>query len=699
MIKYFKIFFLLLFLIFSNSIFSQEEIPIADKGVIDLRGVDLSENIELKGEWEFYWNELYDYYDFENTVHSPDAYMDVPGSWSGLIVDGKEIPDTGFATYRLVIFVEPTDEKFMLFFGEILTAYKVWSNEKIITEVGTVAKNSTEAKPGLSPKIKGIDFDKEKIQLIVQISNYNHRTNGFFQTPKLGKEENILREKILNFIFDIIIFGAVLIMALYHLGLFFLRTKNKAALAFALLSLIVGLRILLTNNYTLNYIFPYIPWEFSYRITYFTFYGLVASFIFFFQSTFKEKKRKIFFYSSYTATALFSLTLFLPTIIFTKILFIYQILVFITVIFSIYLLIIYIKQKKTGAISLSFTMLIFFICGLNDILYFNEIIRTTTLTHLGLFVLILGQSYTLSRIFTKSFIKNEELTTKLNYQNKNLEKIVKRRTKEISKKNNDILQKNEELQVQKEELQVQKEEINQQKEFLEQHNKFFTDSVNYAFTIQQAILPSNELIKKYFNSFGDCTGHGVPGAFISLIATYILNSIIVEKQTTDPKSILNLMNDLFKEFLQSGKTTNRDGLELGIMRFEKKNLNNFTYAAAKTNILIYDSEDTSLVRYRGSRKSIGYASIQAFANRINFENKNYILKDTQTIYCYTDGFVDQNNFDRKRFGTKQFKNMINENGNLPLQQQKIIYTKTLKKHQKNESQRDDITLVGLKPKN
>ena len=720
------ILFSFLLFVFNLNVFSQTQKPVPEKGVLDLRGYDFSENIELNGEWEFYWNELYDFYDFENKVHTPDAYINVPGGWSGIEVDGKIIPDTGYATLRLVIFTDPNDKKYTLYMGEVLTAYKVWCNNNVIAQIGKVGKNSNDAKPAISPIIKGIDFDQEKVQLIMQISNYNHRSNGIFQTPVIGEETKIIRKASLNLFFDIIIFGAVFIIALYYLGMFILRTKNKAALAFSLLGFVMAIRILFSSNYSFNFIFPETSWNLVYRISYFTFYALVVTFIFFFKETFEEKKYKAFFIVSYSISGLFALTLFLPTIIFTKLLFIYQISVVLMVLFSVYLLATYIKKKKTGAVSISVIMLIFFGTGINDMLYYNRVIHSITLTHVGIFVLILGQALTLAKIFTKSFHENEHLTAKLDYQNQNLQEIVDNRTKELKIKNQDVLQKNEELQVQKEELQVQKEEISRQKELLEAHNKLFTDSINYASTIQQAVLPSNETIKKYFNSFiiflpkdivsgdfywfndvnpkylyfvvGDCTGHGVPGAFISLIAMYLLNSVTIEKQIENPKEILTELNKMFHEFLHKGQNSNRAGVDLGVLRFEKDNLHKVVYSAAKTNMFIYDSEDKTVIRHRGSRKSIGSITSRFADKNIKFENLEIDIKNTQTIYCSTDGFIDQNNPQRKRFGTSQFVEMIKENANFPIQQQKILIMKRLENHKQDQEQRDDITFIGLSPK-
>ncbi len=717
--------YLLLIIFFSINLFSQNEQ--AELGVIDLRDWDLSKktNIKLKGEWEFYWKKLYTPEDFnKNKIKPPTAYLEVPGTWKKVKKDGKLLPDTGFATYRLVIFVDTnktSNKTFMIRVGEVLSSYKLWVNDKKIIDVGKVAQNSNIAKPAINPTIKKINLNSEKIQIIVQVSNYNHHANSFFQVPIIGEQNTLLKEFSLFLAFDIIILGAVLIMAFYHLGLFIFRRKNIAAIAFSLLCLVVVLRILFSSNYILNFFFPSFPWEIVYRINFFTYYALVISFLFFVRATFNDKKHKLFYFSGYIVSALFIITLFFNSLFFTRLLFIYQIFTLFLILFTFYLFYKFIKQKKIGAIYLSVSILLFFITGVNDILYFNDIIKTATLSHLGIFILILGQSLTLARIFNNAFDENEKLTQKLDYQNKNLQKIVNQRTKEIQEQKQDILQKNEELQVQKEELQVQKDEIVRQKDLLEYKNKFITDSINYASTIQKAVLPANEDIKKYFNSFiifipkdivsgdfyffsdyhrkynfvsvGDCTGHGVPGAFLSLIGMYILNSVIIERQRIDPKDILNQLEFQFNKFLHKGLNENRDGMELGIFRFDK-NSQSVVYAAAKTNMFIYDKKDKSLKRYRGTRKSIG-VNMALKSKEIEFENYNFLIDKNKVLYCATDGFVDQSNDQRNRFGTKRFMRMLKNVGDLPVQQQKISIIKNFEDYRQEQNLRDDITIIGL----
>ena len=724
-----KISILFVFIFSTLSAISQIKPPIANDGILDLSLWNFVNNskIQLKGEWEFYWNKLYTPADFENLILKPDTFLTVPMQWTGVKINGLVLPDTGFATYRLIIKNDPqlNNQNYMIRIKEIISAYKMWWNGVEIASVGIVGKNRNSSEPGLLPILTTVDLSSEKIEVIVQISNFDHNVNSFYNTPIIGTENQMTKSFSLSMFFDIIIFGAVLIMAFYHLGVFLFRKKNSAALAFFVLCFIFAVRILFTGNHIFSFLFPDIlSWNIKYRINYFTFYAIMIALVLYFKAIFNEKKYKLFYYFSFSVSGLFILTLITSTYFFTKLLIYYQLTAVVIVSFLLFLMIKYIKEKRTGAVILFVTMLLFFLTGINDILYINEIIRTTTLTHLGQFILIFGQSLTLARIFNKEFIKTEQLTAELDFHNQHLQELVEKRTEKIEMQKQDILQKNEELMVQKEELQIQKDEIVRQKNLIEENNSFITDSIKYASTIQKAVLPANDNIKKYFESFflyipkdivsgdfywfndtndkylflgvGDCTGHGVPGAFLSLIGMYILNTVVIEKQINDPKQILYNLDNLFNNFVENGLYDSRDGMEIGIMRFEKNNFGKLIYAAAKTNVFIYSKKTDTVSRYRGSRRSIGLMNPHK-ATKVPFENQIFNLNYNDVIYCSTDGYIDQNNPDRKRLGTENFSEILKEISGLKMQQQKLELLKYLEQHQQNEDQRDDITVIGISP--
>ena len=288
-------------------------------------------------------------------------------------------------------------------------------------------------------------------------------------------------------------------------------------------------------------------------------------------------------------------------------------------------------------------------------------------------------------------------------------------------------------------------------------NTQIKSSINYAKTIQQAILPIEESISENLNNFiiyrpkdvvsgdfywftvvkdipllkeveylkfiaaVDCTGHGVPGAFMSMIANTLLNDIINKDKIYSPKDILSKLNSEIRKSLKQDITENRDGMDICLCRIDEKqhkdttqtnstlknsnqtnstlknsNLTNYkiTFAGAKRPLYYYKSQEKELVRQKGDRKSIGGIIIKE--NKEIFTNQEIILQQNDLIYLTTDGYIDQNNKKRKRFGTKKFENILNKIANMELSEQKQILETELDKWQNNEKQRDDITVIGIK---
>ncbi len=324
--------------------------------------------------------------------------------------------------------------------------------------------------------------------------------------------------------------------------------------------------------------------------------------------------------------------------------------------------------------------------------------------------------------------------------NKNLEQKVEARTQEIREKNEELLQQHEELQTQSEELitlteslsttnqhlNEQNDELESQKIIIEQHNKSIISSINYARTIQDMLLPTKEYLQTFFDidifylpkdivsgdfywlatknldtevqtiffAIADCTGHGVPGAFMSLIGGKILDYLIYQKNEENPSDILYLLDKEIINTLHQNKTTNSDGMDIGLCKFEKNtNTQNIklTFAGAKNNIYIY-SQSNGFIVFKGDRKNIGGQK----ENEIKFINNEIILQQGDIIYLATDGFTDQCNDDRKNYYKTNFIKLLQKISILSVYQQMNIIREEFFKYKQNAEQRDDVTVIVLK---
>ncbi|MCU0394001.1 MAG: SpoIIE family protein phosphatase [Thermoflexibacter sp.] len=255
--------------------------------------------------------------------------------------------------------------------------------------------------------------------------------------------------------------------------------------------------------------------------------------------------------------------------------------------------------------------------------------------------------------------------------------------------------------------------------FIKIHKKL-TNSLEYAKKMQYAILPSNRFMDSIFSehfiiyepkdivsgdfywcsqldytflALVDCTGHGVPGAFMSMIGNTLLNEIINIKRYTDPAMILELLHKGIREVLKQDETNNSDGMDIGLCRFERNEdfQLKLTFSGAKSILFIQTQGE--LIRVRGNRKSIGGIH---FKEKITFDNEVFDISDGDRIYLTTDGFIDAANWRRERLGIERFQRILRENMDLPMAIQKEKLTQFLSDYQKNTPQRDDITVVGVR---
>jgi len=298
--------------------------------------------------------------------------------------------------------------------------------------------------------------------------------------------------------------------------------------------------------------------------------------------------------------------------------------------------------------------------------------------------------------------ENEKLKDKVNRE---LEQKVQERTREISE--------------QKEEIESQRDEIEAQRDLVFAQKKEITDSIAYAQRIQAAILPHktylDRVIPEYFILFkprdivsgdfywikelgsslvivaADCTGHGVPGAFMSMLGITLLNELFVEGKSNLPGEILGELRTKVKAMLvQEGNIRDqKDGMDMAIaiINQEKKELQ---FAGAYNPLyLIRGSE---LIELKGDKQPIGI-----HWEETEFRNQIVELKENDSVYVFSDGYVDQYGGDhRKKFKTQKFKELLLSVQSEPMEKQKFLIEETFELWRGNREQIDDVCVVGVR---
>lgn len=283
----------------------------------------------------------------------------------------------------------------------------------------------------------------------------------------------------------------------------------------------------------------------------------------------------------------------------------------------------------------------------------------------------------------------------------------------------------EEIEKQRDEL----ESINNRIEIgfkqIKQQNNTIKSSLTYAKTIQNSILPMRSTISKLFDNFilympkdivsgdfywfgkvseksyiiavADCTGHGVPGAFMSLIGNNLLNEIVLMQGIVNPKDIILKLNENVISVLKQDITKNNDGMDVCLCRLDQTEFGyDVTFSGTGCFILVYDSITKQIRRLRGARHQIGLVS-QMIGNS-HFNEQYFKLKFNDMLVMLSDGIIDQNNTERKRFGTNRFMEFISNRHSRLMPEIEADLKAELLAFMDGEPQRDDITVIGLRIK-
>ena len=265
-----------------------------------------------------------------------------------------------------------------------------------------------------------------------------------------------------------------------------------------------------------------------------------------------------------------------------------------------------------------------------------------------------------------------------------------------------------------------KEKINYQRDEIDRQRKELTESIKYASYIQNALLPSHKDIKKllpeHFVIFiprdivsgdfywitkrkseiilavADCTGHGVPGAFMSILGITLLSEIVNRASYTSAGSILNQLRESVMRALNQRGTEEeqKDGIDMAICVVNLET--NILQCAGAFNP-VYIIKKNRLIEVQGDKMPIGIAALE----ENSFANHRFDLDEGDLVYLFSDGFVDQfGGRDGKKFKYQPFRNLLLSISNLPMHVQKNELFKAFNHWKGNLAQLDDVLMFGFR---
>lgn len=310
-----------------------------------------------------------------------------------------------------------------------------------------------------------------------------------------------------------------------------------------------------------------------------------------------------------------------------------------------------------------------------------------------------------------------------------------------------LLRQNREISRQKQEIESQKEEIEQQRDYVTKQRdqivdqqRLITDSITYASRIQTAALPSDATLKKlpwetfvfykpknivsgdfYWTAklpngkillaVADCTGHGVPGAFMSMLGIALLREITGKPKVMSPSQMLSKLRQMVMVSLnqQSGESSQADGMDMAIVIIDPNTLS-MEYAGAYLSAIVvrrgaFDAQEnttrirtetqngSTLQELRGNKMPIGFHILE----QESFTNQSLQLQKGDMLYLFSDGYADQFGGEKNiKFLLQNFRALLMDIHTLELDEQKQVLAQTIENYQGNQKQVDDMLVMGVR---
>ena len=310
----------------------------------------------------------------------------------------------------------------------------------------------------------------------------------------------------------------------------------------------------------------------------------------------------------------------------------------------------------------------------------------------------------------------------------------------LSEQKNEISEKNEELNQQNEEITAQRDEIEKQKEVVEEIHHEISQSIDYAERLQGAILPESKILDKYVSEHfvlfkpkdkvsgdfywwanvenhtiitaADSTGHGVPGAFMSMLGSSFLREIVQKEYVTHTGVILRkLRKEIIKALKQTGESgTQKDGMDMAIISIDHET-NIVQFSGANNPLYIISNKlikGLKLITHQGFQTLdvFGYnlyevkpdkMPIAIYEKMDSFTTHEIQLQKGDQLYMFSDGYADQFGGPKnKKFKYKPFKRLLIENADKPMREQKEILNTAFENWKGNLDQIDDVVVLGIK---
>ncbi len=391
----------------------QPSLPSAQRGVLDVAAwqKEHRDPIDLQGQWAFYWNRLLSPEDFQpDSFPTSTGWFSMPGVWNGTVVDHRELGGRGYATFRLRLKIDPSQGRQALLVPYAFAAYRLWIDDRRAVTVGRVGTGPENMTPRYQTRVVFFDPPPSgEIDLTLQISNFMHAKGGMRAPIRLVPAALAPGFKHRALSMDVLVFGCLTIMSIYHLALYVFRPIDRFNLYFAACCLLFAVRAALTGEVFLADLLPAIDWHIFVRLEWLCVYVGGPLAVAFVRSLFPEACPRWMSGGSLVIGAILAVvTLMAPTTVFTGMFAYLTPLIGLFLGVTAWVLVKAVLTRRPFARLMLVSLLLVIAAVVNDMLYANDLIQTGYLIPYGMLLFVFSQAMILANRSSRAFQRLEK---------------------------------------------------------------------------------------------------------------------------------------------------------------------------------------------------------------------------------------------------------------------------------------------------
>lgn len=652
-------------------------------GTVDLSAWNFESNgpVKLDGQWEFYWNTLFLPADLYKQDMTNRLYVPVPNTWDRYTIDGKHLPGTGFATYRIKVKLPENLPALALKIREMSSSYILFVNGIPVSSNGQVSACASSQVPQFLPKYVLLHNVTQNTEIVVQIANFHEKNGGFWQSMYIGLPQQINRLREISVYKEAALTGILLIMAIYHLGLFLLRRQDKSSFYFSIFCTLIAVRTMLMGERMLINFFQDFPWIIAVRIEHITFYMGLSVFSLFFTHLYPNQIHR-WFSNALLIIGLIACSIVIMTspLQFTHLVIVFQILTIISIAYWLFGLIRAIKHKEEGAILIIIGFVIMSVTIINDICYALGLLNTDYMASIGLIIFVFFQSFVISMRFSKALIHLEILTEDLIVSKKKIEEYSNSLEQKVAERTEALMQQNaimyQQLQMAEKVQRTLLPLVLPQSEHISVANLYIP-----AIAVGGDFYDFKQNANKGLGVFiCDVSGHGVAAALLASMVKMSLDSwkTVIDKP---PLLIQQIKNSLYNKIGDNFLSACVCYIDF------TTDLLHISTAGHPPAFLIHNNE---LIKI----KTKGTVIANFFDS--TYEEKQYKLHNNDTIILYTDGLIEARDRNNTIFEEERFISLLVKYAHLTPDNLCNEILNAIRAHVGSDYFEDDVSLMVIK---